>query len=527
MKNVHLMSRASADYNDSMLPLYMTGFHMEDNSYFSERRWLVRAGPAELPLSIEIVLRVNWKHQRDGVLSKLGSMTSNEPHAFIVSNERRGDSVQEQQLFPSAQHPSFRECEDGGVLDCDVTHRWLLYGPADFCSEKNFYEAQPGYASGPWFLATILKQLPGGIFEAVLTLPGPGGVREVTVPGLTPEQLREAKSKKPLEVPRERELRLHVPCRDPLQASLRISGAEGLESCWSHLAIFSPSPTRVGETLQPFLRTVDLQVSKDRHRVRASVGGSHLKLFLTDEVRAVTRDPYGELCLWTLRVGPLTEHTIEVERWGEQSRTILLKVDGEPIVTCSAKNLQRQDQDYSLKFVIYRATCTIYHVYETNRAGDRLDSTGSVKEKRPFFHHCEVRIPQRGDIRGSKLLVDGRDFAELPRYVKSYGQEASIVVDAETLRTQFGLLIPHKVNQSAPSGWTAVAHSVGKHAAPSYLDHLVGCCHRIEHNEEITCFPTHKVIDEYSHYGMYDIQNPYAYSGGHQQDYFDSYINHV
>jgi len=501
MKNVHPMTDTSVEYNDSMLPLYVVGYHTEDNEFFSERKWSIRAGPADVPLTVELTMRVNLK--KDGFLSRLGNGYT-EPRAFIESREVKGETRRSQQLFP------LRHQDDGGdgaIVKEDVTHRWLLYGPVEFCMDTHYYQAQPGH-SGPWFPATIRRQMAGGMFEAVLTVPGAGGLREVVMPGLTADQLRETKSRHPLERPMEREFRLHVPAHDPLQVTLTVNGPNGLAPFWQHLAIFSPSPTRAGG--RPFLRNVDFQVSKDRQRVRASASGPDLKLFLTDEVRAVCRDPYGELCQWTVRVGPYTEHNIEVVRW-ERTKSIVVKVDGEVILSAPTRELVREEQDYALKFVIYRVTCLVYHVYETNRAGDRLDTTGTVREKRPFFHQCEIRIPQRGDIHSSTLTIDGCEFEQMPRYVKQVFKEPTIVIDADTLRTKFGLWIPHKVNHAAPAGLSAVAHSIAGYAAPSYLDRIVGCCSRVEQNEEIHCFPTHKVADEaYTYYGMNDHYSPYG-----------------
>eukprot|EP00971_Amphidinium_carterae_P125196 2480657-Amphidinium_carterae.1 len=69
--------KQGVEYNDSMLPLYVVGYHTEDNEFFSERtwsnlfcnsfvvvcvfanrKWSIRAGPADVPLTVELTMRV-------------------------------------------------------------------------------------------------------------------------------------------------------------------------------------------------------------------------------------------------------------------------------------------------------------------------------------------------------------------------------------------------------------------------------------------------------------------------------------
>jgi len=97
-----------------------------------------------------------------------------------------------------------------------------------------------------------------------------------------------------------------------------------------------------------------------------------------------------------------------------------------------------------------------FDVFETNRDGQMLDSTSTVKQFENFTRECVVSIGEESDLRTAELIVDGVNFRDLPMKQET-SKEDDLSTSAEVLHMTYGVVVPYKINEEAPCGIEAYA----------------------------------------------------------------------
>jgi hypothetical protein len=270
---------------------------------------------------------------------------------------------------------------------------------------------------------------------------GLGGIRETHYPAIRQEDIRYAETQQPFFVP-QRVLRLEVPQSDPARATLSVDERDLITH---YFARPTPNPDEIAE--QP---TVSLKVSKDRKKVTANVGYNLFNHHLKGEVRLVKHQAIKLRHSWTIQIGPFAEHTIQLEKqWS--SKIITLSIDGEKFVEASAEDIDCERNHWECKFRFVGARRTDFDVYETNKDGTLLDSTGVVNQFENFTRECVVSIGEESDLRTAELIVDGVNFHNLP-LKQEIQKEENFSTSADALHMTYGVVVPYKVNEKAPCG---------------------------------------------------------------------------
>mmetsp|Transcript_118711 Transcript_118711/g.221899 ORF Transcript_118711/g.221899 Transcript_118711/m.221899 type:complete len:505 (+) Transcript_118711:59-1573(+) len=352
----------------------------------------------------------------------------------------------------------------------DFKHTWPFRGIARGIGETHYVEMKLWHnGTETWFLATALKQRKDGFFEVLATKPDAlsGRITEEFYPAVSKRDLREAATKQPFEAP-ERTLVLMVPKLDPLQgATLRVDGGEFVTHYFGR-----PTPQSGSGFKKPVLQ---LQVTKDRRKVTANVGHMALMNTLKGEARAVQVIPTrpGKLVgcgskLWTIQIGQ-AEHKIQIERRWKACKVVTLSVDGEILVEAAGEDLGCDHGMWECSFRFVGEPTLEFEVYETNPDGYPLDSKGSVLQRRSFTRHCVVTIPNLSDLSAATLVVDNVHFRDLPPRM-DVRNDGLVEMTPQAMSTQYGIVVPFKVNRTAPTAMNNVAQffniSTGQNGYP-------------------------------------------------------------
>jgi hypothetical protein len=336
----------------------------------------------------------------------------------------------------------------------DFRYQWSFRGAIQGINELHFFQVNPSHFSNSaqtWFPATITAQREDGFFEVSAQEPDENGwIREVKYPTVHKDNLREAASQRPLNVP-ETCLMLEVPKQDPLRAVLSLANGELVTHHFGR-----PSPALADAQQKS---EISLKVSQDRRELTASAGHQVLSHFVSGEVQAKTCDVQRLRHSWTVQAGPFAEHTIEVAKRHTLGKIVTLLVDGKVLVESTAADIGCSGSEWQCQFRLIGERVLDFEVYKTNANGGVLNETGHVKEIRKYVHECCVTIPNDWEVSSARLFIDKIPFTELPMEVQRYEESALSTTPLALLHT-YGISTPYMVDRSAPNNMMMLASQV-------------------------------------------------------------------
>lgn len=364
----------------------------------------------------------------------------------------------------------------------DYVQEWPYRGVAKGIGEHDVIEVRPPWISpAQWYPGSLTRQREDGCFEVLCLMPdGYGGTRPIHYQAMKPEYIRYVGTKQPFCVP-ERKLRLEVPQSDPANATLSVNSDQNLVGQHDLITHYfaRPTPNPAFVKTQP---TILMKVSKDRQNVTANVGHSVFAHHLNGEVRLVKQQAEKYKHTWTIQIGPFAEHTIEVEKkW--HSKVVSLSIDGEKFVEATAEDIDCEKNHWECKFRFVGERQLDFEVFETNKDGRVLESTGIVTHLTKVTHECVISLLDEADLRRAELIVNKTDFRNLPM-AHSAHHEDNLSTSVCALEGMYPVHVPYKVDEQAPSGLGMNAFVGG----PQYREDMgffgMLCCQpRVETND--------------------------------------------
>jgi hypothetical protein len=328
----------------------------------------------------------------------------------------------------------------------DFSYTWPFRGDVFGVNDVNFFEMRPAHLGGAldvWYPATITKSNLNGTFQADVMEPdGFGGLRKIAYPSIERDNLREASTQRPLEVPHN-SMTLCVLEKDPMTATLSLENGTLVTHNFGRL---SPAPN--GDK-----RQLNFVVARDRSSVKANIGHAELAHFCSGQVRTVKNDVQRFSRAWTFQLGPFAKHTIYISKNYTAGSVITLSVDGEVFVEATALEIGCKGGEWHCDFTFFGERALNFQVFETNKDGQPTEETGTVTEKRKYAHKCSVVIPNTMDFRTAQLTIDGRYFHE-HEVAQPKHEEPYVEMHPHAMQSTYGVVVPYKVDPLAPSGIT-------------------------------------------------------------------------
>jgi len=408
-----------------------------------QTRWLIEATRGEEPF--EIVLTIDK--------SVMGS-----PDVRV--------SCKGEQVFPSGP-------KESGKLQNDFEWRWPFRGQLPGMLVPNAFHVRPEHSvRDEWFPATVMQQMEDGTFKVSAKFPsGQGGVKDIELPVVQAQNLREAATLGPIRMPM-CALILYVPAKNPAHATLSVEKNGEAELLTHYFARCTPPPAPgklLGKPAKE--QRIRFEVSKDRKHVKCDSGYSELSHFLNGEVRTVARESPTKLKkFWKLQVGPFAEHTIELEKKSASSKIATLTVDGEVLCQASAEDIESGPEGWSCEFRLLGEKFLDWEVFTCNSDGAPLDVKTDVVHRTAYCHECVVVL--KGAVPEATLTVDGRHYQDMADFRPATRSDI-IEWNPDSLYASFGLVVPFKVDEKAPTGLARMAS--GK-ASGGPFAWLFGCC---------------------------------------------------
>lgn len=363
-------------------------------------------------------------------------------------------------------------------LKSDFQQKWPFRGIAKGIDQTNFFEVQPKGTSDDWLPA--IKVQPrrdgSGKFQARVWFPAPDGgkPKEVDLPAVEKECIRERESKKPLEIP-ERQLVLDVSKDNPLKEStLSLIDERGSEDITHFFARPTPPPTGTMMETMPAPNEISMEVNKERTKIKIAAGHDQLVQYLASEPRSVSTAGEKQKMTWEIEIGPKAKHNVTIEKRYKSSKIVTLSVDGKVLIECASGDLDLDGPDFDVNsaspssagdggswlgcFRLVGERSVKAKVFEKTQDGTTLDSTDLVevlpRDKIKFTKNCRVNVPDVKDFRSAVLDIEGVEYGMLKH--ASVAAETSIECEAEVLQMQYGLVVPNKVRDVPPSALKAI-----------------------------------------------------------------------
>lgn len=388
--------------------------------------WVVQAGREAKP--IEIKLHVDRK---------------------ILTSPEVGVEFGGQRVFPLSGYHST------GKLREDFIQQLPFRAVAKDIGQPDAVEIRPAafrtMEGQQWFTATLMRQRPDGLFEALAWMPdAQGGFKQVAYPAIPARDIRYRSTGSPFVLP-ERVLRLQVPAADPLHATLTIDNNELVTHFFGR-----PTPNPAQD-----VPVVLMKVSKDHQTITSNVGHQVFSHHMSQDVRLVKqfngRGSYSRT--WVIQIGPFAEHTIDLQyHW--TSKLMSLNIDGEKLVEAAAEDIDSPQDRWECKFRFVGERRIDYEVHESNKDGMVLDSKSVVSQKQKYTRECVVSV-RDSDVASAELMVDATgsgnwvSFRDL-MLKREVHREDELRTSAVGLYATYGVSIPHKVNEQAPCGLAGV-----------------------------------------------------------------------
>mmetsp|Transcript_8560 Transcript_8560/g.19475 ORF Transcript_8560/g.19475 Transcript_8560/m.19475 type:complete len:463 (-) Transcript_8560:128-1516(-) len=424
-----------------------------DNSVLSsigqhskETTWKIAAGNGSMP--IDIRLHVDKK---------------------VITSPQVSIEWDGKKIFPSGSSEKAKLKED---FTWTVPFRGMVKGIA----VKDYYEIRPEHLGmETWYTATLIEQREDGLFKALAQIPdGNGGIKEVNYPAVKRDNIREsAGMKKGISVP-QRNLVLQVPRQDPLHAVVLVDEGELITHFFARP---TPPPSKDARDGAKLVKPrILFKVSKDRQRAVTDVGHSVLTHFLSGEVRSVRQEATRWKKSWTIQVGPFAEHTIELERRYKLSKILTLTVDGDLLCEALPEDIESRADWWEAMFRLVGERYLDWEVHESDVHGNTLNTIDLVRQKQKYTHECCISF-QEGDkdLTAARFTVDDRDFMDLPE-AKALFHEDKLDCEPEALQGSYGLTVPHKINEDAPTGFSAWTNNVRSPKPGSESGFFFRCC---------------------------------------------------
>lgn len=379
------------------------------------------------------------------------------------------------QVFPAGAATKAKLKED---LIWKVPFRGMIKG----LTVPDFFELRSEHLmSGDWYSATLLEQRADGLFKALVKMPdGMGGIKEVNYPAVRSDNIREAGGQKKTVCAPQRELVLKIPQDDPLRsATLSVDDREHVTHFFARP---TPPPSRDGQDGAARLvkPRILMQVTRDRQRVDVDAGHAVLAHFLSGDILALGESNSRTAKTWTFQFGPFAEHLVAIERRYKSSKAITLSVDGEVLCEGDAEDIDSRPGMWECKFQLIGERYIDWEVYENDVNGTTLNSKDIVRQRHKYFQECVVSLPEgERDLTAAQLTIGGVDFPELPQARERSQYDDRLELAPEALLASYGLVVPYKVNEKAPMGFSAWADKLrdGKleQGKSLFLSYLCSC----------------------------------------------------
>jgi hypothetical protein len=272
-----------------------------------------------------------------------------------------------------------------------------------------------------------------------------GGWKEVALPAVHSRDIRMVGSQKPVDAP-ERVLFLEVPANDPLHATLCLDNKELLTHYFGRQ---TPEPGKVANEPK-----VAFHVNKERTQVSGNVGHSFLTQFLQQKPTIVNQAGTKLKHSWTIRIGPYSEHTIEIEKKYKSSKIATLTVDGSTLVEAAPEDLDIKGDVWECTFFLKGEKSIDFNVFETNADGQPTSNNvpATVTMRRRHACECKVTIRDPSNMGNSEFRIDGTLFRDLDDTPTSHTEENITNVAPEVFRMTYQMPVPYKINYAAPAG---------------------------------------------------------------------------
>jgi hypothetical protein len=359
--------------------------------------------------------------------------------------------VDEMSIFPTDQSCTMAKIRG------DFHHTWSVDGVTDGMYESNRFELRTKEYQ-EWMPATLVGERSAGTFDMEVDIPEAEGSTRVVFQGVKKHDIRDARTHKTLH-PSERTLMLEVPAQDPLQAVLSVDDCELVTHFFAR-----PSPPTTSNHVTP--KSLALRVSQDRTTVTANMSRSTLASFAKSEVRALQMlAPSGDIMkrMWTLQLGPLARHTIQLEHAqtpSQEAKVFKLTVDNETLVEASADDLECDGDGWLCKFLFSGQRIIDFELPEISEDGHPLETTCSTTQKRRYVHQCRVVVYEDCGQLKAELLVDEVNFDALPFDSSpddAMLHQASTELSLEELRHVYGIDVPQKVASPTDNNMAPIA----------------------------------------------------------------------
>jgi len=385
-----------------------------------------------------------------------------------------------------------------GKLSEDFMQKWSFRGQAKNLDQRGFWEVRPKAMGDNWFPASAVRQRVDGLFEAMVWLPdNAGGAKEIVLPEVEKQDLREARTKAQVEVP-VRSVILRVPKADPM-GTVGFTLLDGVEEEPITYSMARPTPPPLEgcpESL-PGSRALQMELSADRKTVTTDASHEQLASYMAMEVRSMGFSAETKIkAAWKIALGPFAEHTISIEKKVsgagaqllsgggnllgsnmkqvtdmaetgllQKSEIVCLMVDGKVLVEGSSSDFDADwetaecpniagESEWLCRFRLVGERSVMFKVFETNEQGTTLDTTGRVEglreDQRPIGKVCTVAVKELGDLKTATLDIDGTPFTNLREFAPL--GRTPITGDSEVLALQYGIQLPKKVRDIAPLG---------------------------------------------------------------------------
>lgn len=401
----------------------------------------------------------------------------------LIGSPQVNVTCDREQVYPPSGSSS-----NHSVLRENFQQKWPFRGCIKHIDERNFFEIRPAATGGAdqWYPATVTKQRDDGRFEALVEMPsGMGGTNHVNFDAVKPMDIRELQSKNKLQLP-ERFLLLEVPAADPLQATLMIDGSDLVTH---HFARPTPAPSGT-----PVRSKIHCKVDKERKKVVADVGHVALSRFLSMEPRAVKSEPGMLRHAWIVQIGPWAQHRIEIEKKHKRSKAVTVSVDGEVLVEAAPEDIECLGENFDCRFNFRGQHCIDYEVYETNKDGETLPTKAVVAQKTKFEVEVVLEMPDDRNLYTAEIWVNKVNFKSLPPVSEEHPEE-NLAMDVQAMQMSFGLAVPYKVNQEAPSGLMNTMHKAQATAGSigSFFSKLFGTNGMVSGCCKNNCSTSHEI----------------------------------
>jgi hypothetical protein len=188
--------------------------------------------------------------------------------------------------------------------------------------------------------------------------------------------------------------------------------------------------------------------------VSGNVGHNFFTQFLQQKATIVKQTSSKLKHSWTIRIGPYSEHTIEIEKRWKSSKIATLTVDGSTLVESAPEDLDIQSDTWECTFYLKGEKSIDFNVFETNADGQPTGKNvpATVTMRRRHACECKVVIKDPSNMHHAEFRVDGVLFRDLEETPTSHTEGNITNLTPEVFRMSYEMPVPFKVSYDAPRG---------------------------------------------------------------------------